>query len=776
MRHAIAALAAVALATVGAWPDRVAGQSFERAGVEFHAMRRIGLPRDEDYAIVVTQFFHHDEIAPDGSNVVVSTPNEKLVPARVLQVGPGDYCRLAFQTAPRQSAYNVLYGGPAPDADALPAWNAKHGLLLETREYRECDLNRLDSVRQAFESSTRIGADYVANVLHSHNPFSLKPGPFLSRYSGYLRIDKAGTYGFLTSSQDCSFLLIDGKLVVEAPGRHRPQRRAKPESRKDVRLTAGEHKFEYYHAASGPQAMMVAAWEVAPAAAKPKPKAIPTRAFGTAAVGRVRAGPVSTQDMKLAPDFLLRLEGDVPLPDNDLALIGVRFVNASSPALTTKAKLTWDFGDGQTGEGASPTHVYLRPGLYAVKLSVTRVTRTLEMTNRVYIDRPKVLKAEQFHKLDDYLPILQAYDPRKLDLVSLRQLVLAYQFKVDHVLAPPQPKEAEAAPDDEPAEDDSEAKPDPAKARREAEKARREKEARRAEALEYVKAAVAAGKLPFLGDPPADEEAPADEDVIRLARLVGPMARDELGDPLLAARIWHGASRRIADNRLKGECETQAADVAISDLLKIDVGKELLEAATAHLQGVATGPVAARLKRVWGDYYAATGDGENARKAYSEAESVLAGTRTHVERTAWQGAHSRSTDQFLKSGELDRAAEELRAWQDEFPADKIDGYLNLMLARYWAGREAYAQAVAQAEAQLAVNPDSPHVDQLLVVASDCEVERGRVDRALAFLNQLLKDYPGSPLVPAVRENVAKLEAGEAKAPKTPAAKAPAASE
>jgi len=206
------------------------------------------------------------------------------------------------------------------------------------------------------------------------------------------------------------------------------------------------------------------------------------------------------------------------------------------------------------------------------------------------------------------------------------------------------------------------------------------------------------------------------------------------------------------------------------------VGKSLLEAATAHLQGSATGPVASRLQRVWGDYYAASGDGQNARKSYNEAESVLASTRTHIERTAWQGAHSRSTEQFLKSGELDRAAKQLRAWQDEFPAEKIDGYLTLVLARYWASRGEYAQCVALADVQLAVNPDSPHIDQLLVLVADCEVKRGEVDRALAFLNQLLKDYPGSPLVPVVRQNIAKLEAGEAEAPKQPAPGSPSRSE
>ncbi len=111
MRHLLSALTVVALATVWAWPDRLPAQSFRRGEVEFNAMRKVEIPRGEDYAVVVVQFFHHNEIAPDGRNLEVSVRDEKLVPARVLQLGPGDYCRLAFETAPRQSSYEVLYGG-----------------------------------------------------------------------------------------------------------------------------------------------------------------------------------------------------------------------------------------------------------------------------------------------------------------------------------------------------------------------------------------------------------------------------------------------------------------------------------------------------------------------------------------------------------------------------------------------------------------------------------------------------------------------------------------
>ena len=347
--------------------------------------------------------------------------------------------------------------------------------------------------------------------------------------------------------------------------------------------------------------------------------------------------------------------------------------------------------------------------------------------------------------------------PTTLDAAALRQLVLVYQFKAESILASPEPGEEEEAKTADGQQEAPQPKPDP-------EKVREAMEAKRAEALTYIESAVSAGQVAFLSGESAAE---GDEELIKLARLVAPMARDEVGDWRLAGRIWHGASRKIADAELKAECEIEAADVAVNDLLQPNVAKPLLDAATAHLRRSTRGPVASRLQRVRGDYYAATGDGQNARKAYNEAESVLSSPRTHIEREAWKGAHSRSTEQFLKTGELDRAARQLRAWQDEFPADKIGGYLNLMLARYWAGRGEYAQAIALAEAQLAVNADSPYVDQLLLLAADCEVKRGQIDQALAFLNQLLKDYPGSPLVPAVRENIAKIESGEIEPPKTP---------
>lgn len=737
----------VALAMVLIGPWEAAGQSFRRAGTEFNAVRTVHVPPGKPYSIVVTQFFHHGQIDAQGRNMAVATAKgQKLVPVRPLQVGPGDFCRLAFQTMAGQGIYEIYYGGPAPARDALPAWTSQDGLLLETRHYKNCNLNSLDSVREAFLAAPPIGADYVDTVQHAENPFALAPAPFMSRYSGQLRISAPGTYRFFTSSQDCSFLLIDGKPVVAAPGMHGPTHNAYRARRQDVVLSAGTHKFEYYHAASGPNAVMVAAWQVHPAGPDPKPVAIPAEAFGAQMVGRALAGPPTTRTEKALPDFLLEIAGSVPLPDHDLPLVGVRFLDMSARGLAASGKLQWDFGDGQTSEQSNPEHVYLHPGLYAVKLSIRRGTRVSEIVHRVYVDQPPVRDSAKLHKLDDYLRIVERYDPARLDAVGLRQLVLAYLAKAESLLAWEEKAHSEGAvqepsPPGRPDQHASQA------------------EARKAEAQKYFAAAVAAGKVALLGD----SAAKGDDELVRLARLVGPLARDRLGDSLLAGSIWLGASKRLTAAGPKGECLIHAADIALNDVAT----PEAIQAARNYLQ-MATklcppgpGPLSSRLKRVWGDYYASTGDGQSARKAYAEAETLLDSRRPYVERAAWQGAHGRSTEQFLKSGELDRAIAQIHQWQDEFPADKVHGYVTLLAARYWAQRGKYPQAIALSRQLAATNSDSAYVDQALLLAAECHEAAGETDKAVATLQALLKEHPGSPLVPEVKQRIKRLQAGPA---------------
>ncbi|RMF94378.1 MAG: PKD domain-containing protein [Planctomycetota bacterium] len=367
----------------------VVGQSFRRGGAQFEAVRSVALGTEARNArVIVVEFWHHGLISPKGDNVVVAAGSD-FVPTRVLQLGPGDFCRLAFQ-ANGSSSYEILYGGDPLPEGALPKWTAEVGLLLETREYRDCNLNNLDSIRQAFNQATPIGADFVDGVAHAGNIFEYRPGGYFSRYSGTLYIESAGTYGFLTTSQDASFLLIDGKLVVAAPGRHRPERWAKPGMRKDIQLTAGPHTFEYYHVATTQEGMAVAAWEVNPKAAKPAPVAIPKEVFRAHLVARGTVGRPALAKQSLVPDFRIKILCDVPLPDNPTPLVGVQFYDNSPTGLLAGGKVTWDFGDGQTSSELTPMHVYLKPGLYTVRETIRRAGRDFEIVNRVYVHPPRL--------------------------------------------------------------------------------------------------------------------------------------------------------------------------------------------------------------------------------------------------------------------------------------------------------------------------------------------------------------------------------------------------
>ncbi len=164
--------------------------------------------------------------------------------------------------------------------------------------------------------------------------------------------------------------------------------------------------------------------------------------------------------------------------------------------------------------------------------------------------------------------------------------------------------------------------------------------------------------------------------------------------------------------------------------------------------------LASRLNRVWGDWYARKGDRSSARAAYARAMAAAGGGRSAVEQQARRGALSRSTDGFLRNRALDRARDELRRWQEEYPIDKVEGDLAFLQSSYHSARGRFAQAIATAGDLLAVNPDSPYADRLVFLSGECEEKLGRTAKARACFQSLLNDYPGSPLVSEARQKLA----------------------
>ncbi|MEN6406650.1 MAG: PKD domain-containing protein [Thermoguttaceae bacterium] len=722
-------------------PDASA-QTFRHGGTEFNAVRTVTVPAGRPYTIVVTEFWHQGEIQPDGCNLMVMAGVRQRVPARMLQLGPGDFCRLAFQTLPGQSQYDIYYGGKPP-TEKPPPWTCRDGLLLEIRRFKSCNPYSRDSVRAAFDRSEPIGADYVDGVFHGFNPFSLDDGPFLSRYTGEMDLRTSGVYGLIVSSQDGGFWSLDDKLVVAAPGWHGPMRRVRPGGRRDVTLEAGEHAFQFDHVARGSRAVMVAAWIVDPTDEKSQfPALLPKGLFRTHLVGRLTAGRLTLRSGRAAPDFVATLANDVPLPDNDVPLVGVLLRNTSAAALTMPgSKISWDFGDGQTSSLPVADHVYLRPGVYPVTLSIRRGATTISATNRIRVDRPHPDPSTRSYSFDDYLKIIEDYDPNKLDAASLRQLVLALLAKSDALAD----RAAEIVRYDQALRDD------PNRRRHDVGPPAHPRETSKSE--QYLARAVETGRVAMTeGSVGGDDRA-----IFQLAQLIAPMARWRLGDSATALAIWRGAAERISTAEAKSRCEIAAADVAANDLLNPVEAKSLLKTASDRLGRSRGGSVGAMLRRVEGDCAAMAGDGRSARDDYAQSERLGRSTESWAAESARRGAHARSTEEYLRARQFTEAAEELDAWQREFPTEKIDGYLTLLWARYWTGRGQYARAVAQSEQLLAVNPDSPYADEALVVAADSQMRLGYKDRALATLHTLEKNYPGSPLAPLARQNIEVLE-------------------
>jgi TolA-binding protein len=652
--------------------------------------RLVQLDGSKQPAVVVAEFYTHGELLPEGRNLVVFE-GERRVPWRVLQVGPGDFCRVAFQTVRGARVYRIAYGGPDP-VERL-AWGEAPGLLLETRRWKECDLQRLASVREALVDAEPIGRDYVATVSHRYNPFLPDPEPFLSRYRGTLHLETAGKYQFFTSSQDCSFLLIDGAVVVSAPGHHGPSYDARIKG--EVQLEKGSHTFEYIHAAAGPDACMVAAWQPPKAA---QPELIPAAAFGSDEVAHLPAFNLRHKVKDAQPDFTAVVTGEAPVIDSDQPLVRVQFRDTSVRTVTASGKLRWDFGDGQTSDQADPAHVYLRPGLYTVKLSVVKEMGTLRVVNRILVHRAAGMSDPKKgpDQVADYLPILNRYDATTLSLTDLLQLVRA------------------------------------------------------CEQAGQVTRAAKAGKAALLAAKAEDDNGA----LLDLVRVVGPLLRDRADDAEGAASVWQAVGKAVGGERWKAECEVEAAGILLNDLLQRSDAKPLLDAAKARLARSNNPPLEGRLHRLWGDWQARGGDRAAARAAYERATACLTKRRSAAEQNAWRGAFSRSVEAFLRDKELDRARDELRRWQEEFPGDKVEGYLPLLQAQYWAARGKYAQAVAVAGDLAALNPDSPYADRLALLAAECEEKQGQVERALAAYKAFLTDYPGSPLVEIARRKLA----------------------
>ncbi|MDR2441581.1 MAG: outer membrane protein assembly factor BamD [Planctomycetaceae bacterium] len=739
----------------------VTAQSYNIAGGFYLAVREVDAPSGK--TVIVTQFLHQglinlvsknidSRVENAGKTVLVTTRSKKPVPFKILQLGPGDFCRLAIQTEEKTSSYNIYYGLPAdksPNNIQVPTWTNTDGLLMETRHPEShFNMDNFEAVKKAFEQSKKpIGADYVKNVHHGYNPFTFRREPFLTRYSGNLNVTVGGKYALLTSSHHCSFLLIDGKVAASHPGRHGRAGQARPELVKFITLTQGKHQFEYYHATGDGNASMLAVWELNPETPPKKLTLIPEEAFQNNNIVRVPAGTPGFANKPGSPDFVFQVVGSVPLPDNDQPIISVQFQNRSA-GLAARGKLIWYFGDGQTSDEPSPNHIYLKPGIYSVELVSDTVSQHLSAVNRIEIDQPAIpADPKNPPTLNQYLTVLEKYDATKLDADSLLQLVEAYRTKIDSILNPTKQEllaAEKAMMEGTNKGNNSKTKP----------QTPQQQEVAKHEQVTKYRRLIAETVRSALADNPNFR---GDSSIYKLALLAGGIARDYLLDWKLAGQIYVAAAQKLMFDDFAAECYALAAEVSL-DMLNKTAAKKFIESAEKKVSKNGKNQSICTFYRVKGEYLAEMGQGTEAQQALIKANEVRdEGHFQYTEQVALQGSVSRIAETFLREKNYDRVIDAIRTWQHKYPAASYEGFISLLMAKYWIGREKYPQAAALADRQLSLNPNSPYIDELLLVAAEAQEKAGNKNAAQAYLHSLIKDYPGSPFVPDAKKQLKNLE-------------------
>ena len=568
----------ITIAVIVSWKSPVYAQRFRWQDDDFEYRRSITLPPGMQTMpeVIIAEFFSHGALKPGAGEVVVYSSKDP-VPRKVFQLGPGDFARIAFEAVAGESRYYLYYGGRPAAKPVMPEWTSTSGLFFETRRWQDCDVNSLESVQKAYADSTRIGSDLVGGVFHRHNPFAAKQGPFLSRYAGVLNIPTTGEYGFYTSSQDCSFLLIDGNQVVAAPGEHPPETRATTKG--VLKLTAGPHSFEYLHAAKGEETCMVAAWQIPGLG---DPAKISPEMFRFDRVLRVPPVQLEHRDKGFLPDYRMAILGDIPSSEPDTpAMVRTQFVDASPQPVTANAKYQWDFGDGQTSEFNNPGHVFLHPGAYRVALTLKRGGKEPMISNQIYVTRQFIVdsKGQEAQDLTAYVETLENYNSTNLDAVGLVQLVKAYVLADDPVNA--------------------------------------------------TQAALAAFA--------ASDTGHTDKTRWMIAGMVGPLLRDRLDNPKAAAKLWTDATALIKTESLRAASATNAADILLNDLLLRADAKNALTFAEQNL-GDATPITRSRYYRVLGDWYVRGGNKSESLSSYLKADASRQLEFDSIEQTARRGA------------------------------------------------------------------------------------------------------------------------------------------
>ena len=415
-------LAAVAIlaAAAPAWADTAPWLSSEwtvRRVVDV----KMDEPRQPGGEATAIAFYTSGQARPDGRDVRVAVGGRQLVNCRVLQIGPGDFMRVAFEVIPTEKRYYVYYGNPK--ADAAKPWQPQRGVLLEVRRWPGGPApQKFEQVEAAWAKAKPLGADFVGQLSFGFNPFAESDTPAIYHFTGWFVTPEPGTYKMDLSTNGASWLLVDGKERIARPGSHGPAGHARNPS--SVPLPQGVHRMDFWNANDSGPMTTAAAWQ--PPEAKGF-EAVPAKVF----LPVTTAALVETDIVgeKMVADFFAESAGETWWPEQ--YAMRIRFRNLTKGAAPGRiGRSEWDFGDGQTSELPNPLHIYLAPGDYAVTLRQTLAATSHTFRTKIRVERNWWKQTDPaIESIAKYADEAAQYNLQKLDVRGLTAAVSLFQHE-----------------------------------------------------------------------------------------------------------------------------------------------------------------------------------------------------------------------------------------------------------------------------------------------------------------------------------------------------------
>lgn len=548
-----------------------------------------------------------------------------------MQTGPGDLVRVCFQLAGGTERYYVYYGKADAEAEQS-SWRPQRGVLLEGWRFRGGSIESLKLTQLAIDKAGEVlGRTFVPNVFLGHDPFG-PPSHYCHKYTGWLNCLERGRYTFCTTSKDASFLLIDGKVVVQWPGRHGPVADARHSGQ--IALEPGLHELTYYHVSMGARGRAVAAWQ--PPGAE-RPVVIPPKAFAPISQSRLgdlhRYGDPTQADMTITGPH----ESFV----NNHYTFRYVFEARYSGGRARAAQFQWDFGDGAKAVGERVEHVYLSTGLRTVTLTAERGGRPSTIRNRIEVDRDwNRVTERRIEPVKQHAGIVAGYP---FEALAPQDLIVAV-----HLL-------------DRAGHDDKRMQALMALPSR----------------VDQVDQRAVLKTLPEIYDLLV-----IGTDDKRLARLEPEAVRR-------AAELFERIEQRVSAVRAKAAAAELAGRVWLREVGDEDRAEACFRRVVEQYGDRVRDP-AIRLARIGlGSVWLRTGRYRQARQAFEQAGEM--GERK--DRTIRIGSLAQIVEDYIRRTEFKHAAEKLDTWENSYPTERLRGYSTLLRARLYHAQGLHRKVV-----------------------------------------------------------------------------------